>query len=157
MWKRVILAGMIAAESTGCLGTGGLTGEARELNLKVVENRWGREGVYFGMQALWIYRICTVLDLFVFNSIEFWSGTNPINGRRALASAPRAQVEKLGFTGIEDARVEFVSESGARLYLDFSNGDRMTLDVVRRDDEYTVSYLGRVFFNGRIEATEDGQ
>ena len=48
--------------------------------------------------------------------------------------------------------MELVSENGAKLHLDFRNGDRMTLDVVRRDDEYTVSYLGRVFFNGRIES-----
>src|SRR5687768_4871774 len=95
MSKRVILAAVLAAWSAGCLGTGGVTSKARELNLRAVENRWAREGLYLGMQALWIYRICSVLDLFVFNSIEFWSGTNPINGKRALAEVPRSQVEKM--------------------------------------------------------------
>jgi hypothetical protein len=154
MSKRVILAAALAACSVGCLGNNALTGKARELNLKGVENRWGREGLYLGMQVLWIYRICTVLDLFIFNSYEFWSGTNMVNGRSALADLPRSEVEKMGFKDIEDARVELVSANDARLYLDFKNGDRMTFDVLRRDDAYTVSYLGRVFFNGRIESEE---
>lgn len=151
MWKRSVVAAVLAAWTAGCIGTGGITGKAREMNLKAVENRWGREGLYLGMQVLWIYRICTVLDLFIFNSIEFWSGTNPINGRTALADVPRSQIEKMGFKEIEDARVQRVSENDAKLYLDFTNGDRMTLDVVRRGEDYSVSYLGRVFFNGRIE------
>jgi hypothetical protein len=150
MSKRMILAAMLVACSAGCLGTNAITGKARELNLKSVENRWTREGVYLGMQALWVYRVCTVLDLFIFNSLEFWSGANPINGRAALADVPRAQVEQMGFTDIEDARVELVSANDAKLYLDFKNGDRMTLDVFRQGDEYTVSYLGRVFFDGRV-------
>ncbi len=154
MWKRVMLAGALAAWSAGCIGTGGLTGKAREMNLRAVENRWGRQGLYLGMQALWIYRITTVADLFVFNSIEFWSGTNPINGRTAIADVPRAEVARLGFEEIRNAQVELVDENEAKLYLDFENGDRMTLDVLRRNDAYTVSYLGRVLFEGPIEAGE---
>jgi hypothetical protein len=152
MSKRVILAAVLAAWSAGCLGTGGVTSKARELNLRAVENRWAREGLYLGMQALWIYRICSVLDLFVFNSIEFWSGTNPINGKRALAEVPRSQVEKMGFKEIDHASVELVSQDMAKLHLAFMSGDRMTLDVLRRDGQYTVSYLGRVFFSGQIES-----
>ena len=69
MWQRVV-AGVLAACAVGCIGTGGITGKAREMNLRLVENRWGREGIYLGMQALWIYRICTVLDLFVFTMLR---------------------------------------------------------------------------------------
>ena len=153
MWKRVV-AGVLAACAVGCIGTGGITGKAREMNLRMVENRWGREGIYFGMQALWIYRICTVLDLFVFNSVEFWSGTNPINGRTALADVPVSRLESMGFREIESASVERLNENDAKLQLAFKNGDRMTLDVLRRDEQYTVSYLGRVFFNGRLDSED---
>jgi hypothetical protein len=152
MSKRVILACVLAIWSAGCMGTGAITSKARELNLRAFENRWAREGIYLGLQALWVYRICTVLDLFVFNSIEFWSGTNPINGKTALVDLPRAQVERMGFKEIDNASVELVSENDAKLHLEFMNGDQMTFDVVRRDDQYTVSYLGRVFFNGQIES-----
>ena len=151
MWKRVILAGLFASGSVGCLGTNGLSGQAREMNLKAVENRWAREGLYAGLQVLWVYRICTVLDLFLFNPIEFWSGTNPLNGKSALAEIPPSQIEKLGFKEVDRATVEFVTENQSKLHLDFKNGDRMALDVVRRDQQYSISYLGRVLFRGSME------
>src|SRR5262245_53890079 len=150
MVKRVALASALVATFTGCIGTGGLNGKVKEFNLKAVENRYGREGIFLGLQVLWIDRICSVLDLFIFNSIEFWSGTNPINGKKALANLSRSEVEKIGFKEIEGAQVELVSENDAKLYVDFQNGDRMTLDVVRQGEEYTVSYMGRVFYTGHI-------
>ena len=151
MRKRAVLAGALAALSTGCMGTGGLNGKVKEFNLSTVENRWAREGLFFGLQALWVYRVCSVLDLFVFNSVEFWAGTNPINGNIALVDVPPAEVERMGFRDIDGARVARVSESGAKHYLDFRNGDRMTFDVLRHEEQYTVSYQGRVFFQGKID------
>jgi hypothetical protein len=152
MLKRLVLAIVLVAMCTGCLGRGALNREVKKLNLNAVENRWGREGIYFGLQALWVYRVCTVLDLFIFNSIEFWSGKNPINGGGALAELPLSQVEKIGFREIEGARVALLSGNEAKLQLHFQNGDRMTFDVLRHDADYTISYQGRVFFQGKIGA-----
>jgi hypothetical protein len=135
---------------TGCLGRGALNRQVKEYNLTWVENRWGREGIFFGLQALWVYRVCTVLDLFIFNSIEFWAGENPISGRSALADIPPSEVEKIGFRDIDGARVALLSENEAKLQLHFQNGDRMTFDVLRHDENYTISYQGRVFFQGKV-------
>lgn len=147
---RALLASALALLSTGCLGTGALSGKVREFNLEVVENRYGREGVFLGLQIIWVYRICTVLDLFVFNSIEFWSGSNPINGKNALADIPLSAAEKMSLREVDRAQVEWVSESEAKLIVDFVNGDHMSFDVTRDQDVYTVSYMGRVFYNGHV-------
>lgn len=140
-----------ASMSTGCMGTSGLSGNLKEFNLEVVENRYGREGIFFVLNVVWVYRICTILDLFIFNSIEFWSGKNPLNGKSPLVDVPMSEVEKIGFRDLERAQVELVAEDAAKLHLDFRNGDHMAFDVIRDEDGYTVSYLGRVFFEGKVE------
>ena len=150
---RVLIASALALLSTGCLGTGALGNKVREFNLEVVENRYGREAIFFGLQVIWIYRICAVLDLFVFNSIEFWSGKNPINGKNALADIPLSEAEKISLREVERAQVEWVSETEAKLIVDFANGDHLSFDVTRDDETYTVTYMDRVFYRGQVEGT----
>lgn len=145
-----LLCVLSGSMSTGCLGTSGLSEKLKQTNLEITQNRYGREGIFFVLNLVWIYRICTILDLLIFNSIEFWSGKNPLNGRSPLADVPLAAAEKIGFRDLERAQVELVSENVGKLHLGFRNGDRMTFDVLRYEDVYTVSYLGRVFFEGKI-------
>jgi uncharacterized protein DUF3332 len=147
-----LLAAVSGSLSTGCMGTQGLTGKVKRFNLDATENRWGREGIYLLFSVAWIYRICTVLDLFIFNSIEFWSGKNVINGKSPLVDVPASKVEQMGFRDLEKAQVELVSQNDAKLYLDFQNGDHLTFDVHRDQASYTVSYLGRVFFQGNVNS-----
>lgn len=146
-----LLSVLSGSMSMGCLGRSGLSGNLKEFNLEVTENRYGREAIFFVLNVVWVYRICTILDLFIFNSIEFWSGTNPLNGKSPLVDVPMSEVEKIGFRDLEKAQVERVAENGAKLHLDFRNGDHMAFDVLRDDDHYTVSYLGRVLFEGKID------
>ena len=150
---RALLASALALMSSGCLGTGALNAKVKDFNLEVVENRYGREVLFLGLTVIWVYRICTVLDLFIFNSIEFWSGTNPINGKNALADVPLSAAEKISLREVDRAQVEWVSENEARLIVDFANGDHLSFDVTRDRDTYTVSYRGRVFFSGHIGAS----
>jgi hypothetical protein len=147
----VTLALALLAASSGCLGTGGLGGKVKDFNLSATENRWGREGIYFAFQVLPVYRLCLILDLFIFNSIEFWSGRNFLNGKSPMVDLPPAEVDKIGFKDVERAQIELVSENAAKLHLAFHNGDRMGFDVLRDGESYTVSYLGRVFFEGRVQ------
>lgn len=162
MVKRVsmgvaLLAALSGSMSTGCMGTHGLGGKVKKFNLDVTENRWGREGVFLLFTVVPVYRICAVLDLFIFNSIEFWSGKNVINGKSPLVDVPASQVEKMGFRDLEKAQVELVSENDAKLHLGFRNGDHMALDVHRDQGTYMVSYLGRVFFEGQVNPAPMGE
>ena len=156
MKKRVAFALTLLMVSSGCMGTGGLSGKLKKWNLEVTENRWGREGIFFFLNVLWIQRICTVLDLFIFNSWEFWSGENPLNGKSPLVDVPRSEVQRMGFHEIQRAQVERVSENAAKLHLGFANGDRLAFDVLRAGETYSVSYQGRVFFEGNIDPVETG-
>ncbi len=70
---------------TGCMGQMGLTKAATGVNLKAVDNRYGRAGIY--ILAAPVYGVTSVVDLLVLNSIEFWTGTNPITHEKPLVDA----------------------------------------------------------------------
>lgn len=137
--------------TTGCMGRNALTQKVRKANLRVTENRWGREATFLGLSIIWVYRICTVCDLLIFNSIEFWTGENVINGKTPLVEMPMHEVkEKFGFNDVKKAEYERLSATEAKLYLDFEDGDKLTFDVIRDGDSYTVSYLGKEFYKSAI-------
>ena len=118
--------------------------------MKVAENRWGREGVFVGLWIVLVYPICAIFDLLIFNSIEFWSGENSLNGKSPLVDLPMEEVRKMGFYDVDRARVERLTENKANLYVDFANGDSVTFDVLRTDNTYTISCRGVEFYQGTI-------
>ena len=143
----VILTLMILS---GCMGHSALTSKVLRWNLETAESRWGREGVFLGLWITLVYPICAVLDLLIFNSIEFWTGENSLNGKSPVVDMPKAEVRKLGMNGVDRARVERLSETKANLYIDFTNGDSATFDVIRDGSNYSVSYLGVAFYKGTL-------
>lgn len=149
--KKVIVLLLVASVLTGCMGTGALNGNVKEWNLEVADSRWGREGTFLALNILWVYRVCSVLDLFVFNSVEFWSGKNFINGKNALVDLPMEHVMLMGLNDINSAQIERVCENKAKLHVDFENGDKMTFDILRDQDAYTVSYLGKEFYKSELK------
>ena len=151
MIKKLTYSLLAALTFCGCMGHNALTGKVLKFNLEVTEDRWGREGWFLGLWITLVYPICTILDLLIFNSIEFWSGENPINGKSPLVDVPMSQVEKMGFNNIDKAQIERVSSTEAKLHLDFENGDEITFDVHRTDLTYVVSYRGVEFYTGTIK------
>jgi hypothetical protein len=145
------IAGMLAVLMLGgCMGRNALTGKVLRWNLETADSRWGREGIFLGLWITLVYPICSFLDLLLFNSIEFWSGENNLNGKSPVVDMSKEEVKKLGIKEIESARVERLSDTKANLYIDFTNGDSATFDVVRDASNYSVSYLGVEFYNGTI-------
>ncbi len=41
-------------------------------------DKWMKEFVFFGMIVVPVYMFSALLDAFIFNSLQFWSGNNPI-------------------------------------------------------------------------------
>ena len=105
---KTIIAGLLAAAMLcgGCMGHNGLTQKVVKWNLKVAESRWGREGIFVGLWITLVYPICGILDLLIFNSIEFWSGENTFNGKSPLVDLPMEEVRKMGIYQVKRAQVE---------------------------------------------------
>jgi hypothetical protein len=64
---------------TGCMGQMGVSKLVAFGNLKAVDNRYAREGLYILLAP--VYGVAAFADLFIFNSIEFWTGKNIITGK----------------------------------------------------------------------------
>jgi hypothetical protein len=77
--KALILAtaiGGVTTTMTGCMGQMGLSQQAIGVNLKLIDNRYGRAAFYMILSP--VYGVVGAIDLLIINSIEFWTGTNPI-------------------------------------------------------------------------------
>lgn len=151
MTRKVVAVIALAMSLSGCMGRNALSGKALRFNLTTAEGRWTREGLFFGMIVIPVYPIFKLVDLLLFNSIEFWTGTNPLNGKSALVDLPTERLFELGLDNIELAQVERLDEHRANLLIEFENGDRVTFDVVRDQDAYTISYAGVEFFRGSLK------
>lgn len=73
----VIIALCGAMLNTSCIGSFALTNKLLTWN-KGVSNKFVNELVFFAFWVLPVYEVCALADILVINSIEFWSGSNPM-------------------------------------------------------------------------------
>lgn len=64
---------------TGCIGSNAVTAKVMQFNVEAVDNRYARGGVNLLLAP--VYAITVAVDYVLFNSIEFWAGKNPLNGK----------------------------------------------------------------------------
>ena len=65
---------------SGCFGAFALTGKAHQANNEMVENRWGKQLMFYGMLFFPIYPVALFFDLVIINPLESATGENPITG-----------------------------------------------------------------------------
>ena len=153
-WKRSIASAVLASvmlTSTACYGPFNLTRNVYHWNSGIkgsgeVNDKWMKEFVFFGMIVVPVYMFSALLDAFIFNSIQFWSGDNPV--KVSHDDQGRIREVQLGkviatVTWAEDgrsARVEYVrdgrivnaatiSEVDGRLALHEQSGRVVTAEV----------------------------
>lgn len=84
-FNRIIAAVVAAAimfGSTSCIGSFALTKRLLGWN-ENVGNKFTSELVFFAFWVLPVYEVCALADILVINSIEFWSGSNPMGVAQA--------------------------------------------------------------------------
>ena len=71
---------------TSCIGSFKLTNKVLSWNHQI-GNKFVNELVFVGLWILPVYEISAIADALIINSIEFWSGTNPIEaGTKTVTS-----------------------------------------------------------------------
>lgn len=73
-----VLLGLSALSLQSCIGSFALTSKVINWN-KQVGNKFVNELVFFAFWVLPVYEVTSIVDVLVLNSIEFWSGNNPMS------------------------------------------------------------------------------
>ena len=81
MIRKATLAGALALGilSTSCLGPNNAHNSLRNWNAEVSDQDWVNELIFLGMNVVPVYPIAMLADVFVLNTIDYWTGENPID------------------------------------------------------------------------------
>lgn len=77
--KLPILALLACLTATSCVGPNNAFNGVASWNSRATNSKWWNELIYVGLWVVPVYEITLGLDAVVFNTFEFWGGTNPIS------------------------------------------------------------------------------
>jgi hypothetical protein len=131
-----VLVVTLLSLTVACYGPFNLTRNVYHWNSGIkgsgeVNEKWMKELVFFGMIVIPVYMISALLDAFIFNSIQFWSGDNPV--KASDGSDGQLRVVQIGDTTIT-----------------------MTLAKDGNSADVTYSQGGRIMKAARIARIEQG-
>jgi hypothetical protein len=133
------LIAVLLSGATGCMGRNAMTKSVHDWNLETADSRWGREGLFLLTVPVWY--VTGFIDLLVVNSIEFWSGKNPINGQKAVVDIKVAALEKMGIDNVASAQARYF-ENEVLMYVTYNDGSKETFHATRADGVYSF-YRGK--------------
>lgn len=150
---KAVAAAVLTVSLTGCIGQMATSGLVMKLNLSAVDNRYARAGLYVLMSP--VYGFAATADLFVFNTIEFWTGTNPISGKSpAVADTPMSAVIKINQNlnkdlttapiKVSSANVKQINDNALEMSVAYADG---TTQILRgeKDGEMVNFYMNDEF------------
>ncbi|EGR8990699.1 hypothetical protein BST55_13685 [Vibrio vulnificus] len=156
---KVVALSVAAMALSGCVGSNAVTGYVMGFNLKAVDNRYARGGL--NMLLAPVYGVAIAADYIVFNSLEFWTGKNPLNGKphifdtkmdtyidvnhqldKSLTTAPISPLTNNRI--IEQGMMQQIDENTVQMDITYNNGEKATLTGVREGDFVTYYIDGEV-------------
>jgi uncharacterized protein DUF3332 len=85
----VLCVALLSVQVSGCFGRFSLTRAMWDFNKNVSPNKFIQWAVFLVMVVVPVYEIGTLVDALVINSIEFWTGQNPVSSADAADSNTR--------------------------------------------------------------------
>ncbi|RBW45681.1 hypothetical protein DS885_09685 [Psychromonas sp. B3M02] len=169
--KKIAMLTAVASLTSAlsaCVGSNAVTDKVMQFNLEVVDNRYARGGV--NILLLPVYALTLAVDVVVFNSLEFWTGKNPLNGSPhifdsevktqykinenldpSLRKAPLKPLSnKKGDTDADDEKAVYsvqvnpVNENTIDYDIVYTNGEKAVLRGEKVGEEVTFSLNGEV-------------
>lgn len=81
-FRRVAILTLTASALMGtsaCFGSFNLVRKVYGFNKTASNDKFVRELLFLGLNIVPVYSVASLIDAVVINTIEFWSGTNPVN------------------------------------------------------------------------------
>lgn len=132
---------LLATVSTGCIGRFALSGKVRAFNLETTDDRWGRELLFVVLYVIPVYPFAGAIDIIIINSIEFWTGTNPIDGGDSVTPV---------------AMNETTTDDGTQVTMIHRGDDSIDVTLISIDGEERFLNLKRTE-QGVIASGDDGE
>ena len=146
-WMAVGLVAL-GMMTSGCYGPFYLTRKVWKWNGEVSDNKWVVEVVFLVCHIVPAYQIAAAADAIIFNSVEFWTGENPLKDANAKA-APQTKRIVRGDTETILTRV------GQELSIaQFAHGQPVSTLRIARQGDTTVAMdeQGRLLFTAQTMA-----
>ena len=154
----VLLAATLMLSS--CIGTFRLTNNIKDWNEGVTGNKFINELVFVAMHIVPVYPIAIFADAVVLNSIEFWTGNNPIAEAGKVQTITNAQGVEVQVAATEsgyqlssgEEQISLVYNAEERTWS--AESDNQTTKLLQLTDENTANlYVGEEI----VEVTLDEQ
>lgn len=110
-----VLAGYVPMTASGCFGTFQLTRKVYGFNKEVSPDKWVRWLVFIVLNFVPVYGFATLFDAVIANSIEFWTGENPVvagNESEKMVFGPYGEVGHFEVIGPGRADLELIDGAG---------------------------------------------
>ena len=150
--QRVGTAMLAAAllASSGCYGPFNLTRRLYNWNGQAAQGKWEKELIFLVLAYVPVYGLAIFGDAIIFNSMEFWTGKNPVDAPGKRSDAPRTT--RIARGSAEALLTYTPTSDGAELLVQqFQQGRPAGSLRLQRRDGMTVGYDadGRVLFTAQ--------
>lgn len=120
--------------TSSCIGSFSLTGKLLKWN-RNINSKFVNELVFFAFWVLPVYEVCALSDILVLNSIEFWSGSNPMAKGKKLIDGEDGrylvECDGKGYTITSQ-------NDGSVVRLDFDEAEQTWLIDMGNGEEYPL-------------------
>jgi hypothetical protein len=129
--------------TSGCFGSFNLTRQLWGWNKDVSKEKFVRELVFLGLNIVPIYGVAGLIDALVANSVEFWTGENPISMTGSIKVDSTTVVKRVG-----------VVKDGERIMTlsTFRSNKLVATTTMKLEPGTTSMAFETVFADGRTEA-----
>ncbi len=97
-WNRIVaavaLASFLPLVTVGCFGSFQAVRKVYSFNDEVNEDKWVKEGVFLLLNIPFvpIYSLAAAFDALFVNSVEFWTGENPLAASTSTGSGANGEI-----------------------------------------------------------------
>jgi hypothetical protein len=133
--KKLMLPMLISGSVmlSGCLGQNALFNTVQDWNATATEEKFVNQGISFAFWILPVYGLTLLADVVILNSVEFWTGTNPVNNKGAKVTGTSERVsDGLG----SDALLTYQADGSVQV--EVLRGSRAERFVLVRDGNQVI-------------------
>lgn len=119
---------------TGCLGQNALFDKVQDWNATATNEKFVNQGISFVFWWLPVYGLTLLGDIIIFNSVEFWTGQNPISQEGAKVTGTTRVIED----GLGNRAELAFQEDGSVSVTEYRDGEVHQYRLVREQGMVTM-------------------